>query len=651
VDNASKWNGFLRELSNLIFLWIFGILYFFLFRIVFIFFYRKELGESLNLSEYLNTFVAGFKFDCTVVAYFMIIPLLMTLVLSIYGRFELIRKVRIVFQYLFLFLSSLICVITINYYKEYNEQFNNFLFLGIYDDQKAILKTIIEYYNPVLNSLIIISIFVLGILVFRFFEKKNTFYKFLSKFSSKYARIGVITIVLLFFTVSIRGSLGRVPATRKWAAVSTDHFLNKTVINPFRCIKYAYDDFKEYNEIGKENPFGKEDLSDIYLKNTVSEVIEKEAHGEVIQKPKQIFLVIMESYDSWPLMDKYLPFGLSGNLSRIAENGTHFSNFLPSYHATFYGYSAIVSGIPYCGINTSLIGAMGEPYVTSIFNQFKKLGYKTNLFYGGFVSWSNIGNYTRHNGCDHIYTGADAGGKSESGDWGIEDEKLFDLVIEKLNPDEYTFNVILTSSYHAPYVVDVYKKGFTYQTENDLPEEVRKYYKQGMTFQELGHLWYGDWAIGKFMDKAEKKYQESLYGFTGDHFGRRFINHSPNLYERSSVPFILYGKDIPKKKINTPGSHIDILPTLIELVAPKDFKYYSFGTSMLLPDKKYGIGFEKMINTDSLYYFPKDVLVDEISLADFKESKTKTYKYKDDYKELMRLAWHYTVKGDSLKNK
>ncbi|MFN8273392.1 MAG: hypothetical protein U0X58_00765 [Flavobacteriaceae bacterium] len=33
-------------------------------------------------------------------------------------------------------LSTVICFVTINYFGEYHNQFNNFLFLGLYDDQK-----------------------------------------------------------------------------------------------------------------------------------------------------------------------------------------------------------------------------------------------------------------------------------------------------------------------------------------------------------------------------------------------------------------------------------------------------------------------------------------------------------------------------------
>jgi len=646
--NVQRWSNFVLELSNLVFFWFFGILYFFIYRVIFIFFFHTELRADTGWLDYLNTAIMSFKFDCTVMAYFIFIPFVTLLILSAFDKFKIIKSVRFIFQYLFVVLSAIICDVTVNYYREYNAQFNNFVFVGLYDDKNAIAKTIMEYYNPYINLAIIIFLIVAGIFAIRFFEKRRGIYNVLSKINARYAKAALIVFSIILFICSLRGSFSKMPAIRKWAYVTKDDSLNKKIINPYRSLKYAYSDFKKLNKAKGKNPYLGEDLSSVFGADSVSQVILKKAKGNMIEKPKQVFLVIMESYDCWPLMDKYLAFGVSKNLNRIAKNGIHFSNVLPSDNSTFDAYGTLVSGMPYCGVNISLLGSLYDPYLSSIFKQFKKLGYKTNVFYGGFVSWQNLGEFSTYQGAEQIFSGVDMGGKSDSGDWGVEDEKLFDKVLESVNPEEYTFNLILTSSYHSPYAVDVWQKGFPYNNPNDIPEEVRHYFDGAMTMQELGHVWYGDYAIGKFMDSAEEKYQDALFAFTGDHYARRFINHFPNLFERSAVPFILYGKGIPAEKNNTPGSHINIPPTLVELIAPKDFEYYSFGNSFLLPDKNTGFGFGKAVDHDSLYHFPEDAMVEQISLSDFGENKVNENKYRDEYNKLMGLSWHYIMRGNSF---
>jgi phosphoglycerol transferase MdoB-like AlkP superfamily enzyme len=650
MNTESKWSKFIKELSNLYFFWFFGAVFFLIFRIVFIAIYHKQIREVAGISDYTKVLFMGFRFDATVVAYFMMIPFLLLLILSAFNQFKLVRILRIIHQYLFVILSTIVCLITLNYFKEYNDQFNNFLFLALYDDQKAVLKTVLEDFHPILNGLFLIGIIIVGIFIFKYFETKEFIFKKLFKIESKFGKIALVFLTLILFVGGVRGSFTEVPAIRKWAGVSSDSFLNKTVLNPFRSFRYALKDFNELNLLNGKNPFCDENqFASFYPQEKVSDIIKKNSQGASIEKPKQIFLVVMESYDSWPLMDKYIPFGFSKNLNALAKKGTHFSHFLPGATSTFDSYGTIVTNVPQCGVNISQLGTINEPFVSSIFAQFKKLGYQTNFFYGGFLSWENIGDFTKYQGVDRIFSGVDAGGQTDSGDWGVEDEKLFDLVLKNTDTTKYSLNVILTSSYHPPYSIDIYKKGFPYKSKADFPKEVQQYYDNGMTMEELGHLWYSDKAIGDFVKLAEQKYNTGLFCFTGDHFGRRFINYKANLYERSSVSFIMYGKNIPKSLNTTPGTHIDIMPTLVEMIAPKGFEYFSFGNSLYSKDKKEAISLNKMVTPNEMYHFPTDAKVEKIDLNTFQETQLEKSDLVEKHNKLMSLAWYYTMKGNKIK--
>ncbi len=648
MNNTNKWQSFIKEISNLIFFWFFAILFFTIYRSVFILLYYQELGIDVTFLDFFKAYSKGFRFDCTAAAYFIVIPFVVTLIFSRFNHFKLIKNVRIVFQYLFVILSTVICVVTLNYYKEYNDQFNMFLFLGMYDDQEAIFHTIVEYYHPILNVMAMLAIITASIFIFNFYSRRNKIENQLFKLKGKWSKTLLVIVTITLFVFSIRGSVAKRPVGRKWAIATTDRFLNKTVINPYRTLAYAYDDFKTLNQTDGENPYGR-DLSQ-YGKTSVHDILEKHAKGTEHEKPKQVFMVIMESYDSWPLLDKYAGFGIADNLRQIASEGTTFMNFLPAYDATVHAYTALTTGIPHTGVNISKLAVTRDAYITSVFSQFKKMGYKTNAFYGGDYSWENFGVLSTHLGCDKVH---DILGQYEGPDvglWGVDDEHVFDYILEHLDPEEYTFNLILTLSNRSPFNTNVYEKGFSYKSEEDIPEEVREYFTGAMTLNEMGHIWYGDWAIGRFMEKAEEKYPDALYAFTGDHFGRKYINHSPNLYERSAVPFILYGKDVPAQKLNTPGSHIDIIPTLIEMIAPKGFEYYSFGKSMFDENKSIGINLGRTVDSDSLFQ-ETHTEIHSISLNTFEEGSwygKEKYKHRGEYEDLMRLAWHYIVRGDSI---
>ena len=647
----NKWNNFLKELANIFFFWLVAVLFFLVFRISFILIFSKEL-ETSETNEFLKVLLMGFRFDASITAYFLLIPFLVLLIFSGFNKFSLIKRVRKTFQVLFVVLSTLITVVTINYYTEYNNQFNNFLFLALYDDKKAVAGTILKDFHPILNILSIVIILVALFFIFKFFENRTAIFTVLSKPKSKFYPYFLVIISIALFFASIRGSINDIPVKRRMAGISKDMFLNKTITNPFYSLDYAYEDYKELNGNTDENPFMKNEVFfKTYTQKHVSDYLVKQAAGTTTEKPKQIFIVIMESYDSWPLLKKYQGFGFSKQLSNIAENGTHFVNFLPAAHATFYSYGAIVTDIPYCGVNISKMANLREQYITSIFAQFKKLGYQTNLFYGGFLSWENIGEFTKHQGVDRIFCAADIGGETDEGLWGVPDRKLFNKVLQETDPSKPSLNIILTTSYHTPYAINIDQEGFPYKSTKDFPKDVAKYYDEAMTLRELGHLWYGDKAIGEFVNQAKNKYKDGLFTFTGDHFGRKFINHNPNLYEKSSVPFIMFGKNIPKTINTTPGTHIDIMPTLIEMVAPKGFTYYSFGKSLFSKDKKDAIAYTKSIENTDLYSLPKDEKAQKINLKTLKQEQIENNEEQKKQDQFMSLAWYYTMIGNDIKPK
>lgn len=640
---------FLKEFSNLFFFWFVAVIFFFLFRITFILLYQEDINATLSFVDYANTFFMGFRFDITVISYFLILPFLSLYILIPLKKGKIAVIIRKVFQSVFILTSAIITVVDINYYKEYQDQFNHFMFMGLYDDQKAVLQTIISDYHPIRNGFFVLLLVFVLFKIFKHYENKTKIYTFLNSFQFKFRNLAFKILALLLFIGSIRGSYTEYPVRRFYAAVSPDNFVNKTIINPFRALNYAISDYNEINKNYDKNPFGEVPTSVKNNFETINQLLQKETNGliKLEETPEQIFLVVMESYDSWPLMEKYKDLNISNNLREIRDKGINFSNFLPAANSTMNSLAAIISGIPYCGINMSKIGALNS-YPSSIFEQFKKLGYETNIFFTVYSSWQNLGNFATKQGVDNVYDGTSSGAKK--GIWGINDEALFENVLNRIDTTKKSLNIILTMSYHTPYEEDVFAQGFMYKTKKDLPKKYQNNYDEDkMPFNVLGHLWYADKALGNFVKKAEKKYSNSVFAFTGDHFGRRFINGKPTLYENSSVPFIIYGKKLQhlSEKKATPGSHIDITPTLLELVAPKKTSFASFGNS-LLNKNTVGIGYNKTISKNLLLEYSKSYGTKK-QVLDVEKSTLNEKILKQKHDSLMALAWHYTIKGDSIK--
>ena len=85
------------------------------------------------------------------------------------------------------------------------------------------------------------------------------------------------------------------------------------------------------------------------------------------------------------------------------------------------------------------------------------------------------------------------------------------------------------------------------------------------------------------------------------------------------------------------------------MIAPKDFEYYSFGTSLYDTKKVMSISYTKVITPKELYHLPKEAQVEKIELATMKETRINATPLLSEYNKQMGLAWYYTIKGNTIK--
>merc|ERR1712025_423772 len=115
----------------------------------------------------------------------------------------------------------------------------------------------------------------------------------------------------------------------------------------------------------------------------------------------------------------------------------------------------------------------------------------------------------------------------------------------------------MTTSNHPPYTIKLNKLNF------NLNEKIilSTYKNKKIDIERIGHHWYNDKCIGKFIKIIESKYKNVLFVICGDHFSKRHIEINPSLYEKSVIPLIIYSKNIIQN-FNIPkysaGNQLDI---------------------------------------------------------------------------------------------
>ena len=103
------------------------------------------------------------------------------------------------------------------------------------------------------------------------------------------------------------------------------------------------------------------------------------------------------------------------------------------------------------------------------------------------------------------------------------------------------------------------------------------------------------------MKAIKEKYPDSLIVIVGDHADRYNIDKTPSMYERYGIPFIVTGKGVHKGILlpDAAGSQIDIVPTLLEMIAPQGFTYEALGSSLTRTNRQ-GVNYGFWITHDNI---------------------------------------------------
>jgi phosphoglycerol transferase MdoB-like AlkP superfamily enzyme len=589
MKNSLNWMRFAGQVQKDLKLWLacVGILEFF--RICLILLFRDQMEEGTRPGEALVALVNGARFDSQSAGAATILVVLLSFACLRFDLEKVADRVRVAIGVGFFALTSVLGRINISYFREFHDQFNSFVLGVMFDDMGAVLTTISKEYSLVWEVLAGVAWMVAGgALVAWWLRSPFRRPGPLSLVArSSAARMLLVAVVVLSCTVAVRGSVGRRPVERKDAAISSDSFLNKVMLDPYNSLRYAWITHRRLSgSRGLSSFLPDEDIAAAARRGAVTagplenldDALARDAAGPKGVVPRHLFLVIMESLDTWPMMERYASLGLVENLKAMAREGIWIRRFLPDSDGTMKSFSTIITGLADAGLMTNYQPTARQPYPSSIAAIFSRLGYRTRFFYSGGAAWERIGPFSAEQGFEEVYCGGNIGGWARGNEWGVDDEYLYRFVLETVRDDRPSFNLILTTSNHPPYDVDVYGKGFPL---HELPE---RFSRGNATLLKLGHLWYSDRAVGDFARQVEKTLPRTLLAITGDHWSRWSVLPQPPAFERSSVPFILHGPEVLAGLERPPvlaGSHMDIGPTLVELAAPRGFRYHALGRDIL----------------------------------------------------------------------
>ena len=475
--------------------------------------------------------------------------------------------------------------------------------------------------------------------------------------ATKIARGVTVIVILIWAFVGAHVWLGRNLVGLKNAESTGDVFLNKIVLNPFWALRYAiWQEHTMQKSAGLRQLLPSGDVrgaaAALYPEAAqtaanLDDCLKRIAPGNSNPRPSHIFIVVMESYDAWSTLTEYAGLHLTDRVKQLGAEGIRADGFISSGVSTVESLGVMITGLPFARafVNFQPIVRRGLP--TAAAPIFKQLGYKPRFFYGGFLSWQRIGEFCREQGFEEVYGGDRMVPHSRMKEWGVDDEHLFQFALEHTGV-EPTFNLIMTTSYHPPYSVDLEKTGFDSSRPKSDPLGARL---SADEIRVLGHLWYSDKCVGDFVAEAENKLERPIFAITGDHYSRKqYVSARPThtLYEQLAVPLVIYG---PKALENfrrptaIAGSHLDIVPTFIDLAAPRGFAYHAFGRDLFDQSQpRAGYGCNAVMGPDFILKINDAAHVEDLHGQPRSDVDGEALVLR--YRQLHALGWWRAMKGN-----
>ncbi|KAF0152442.1 MAG: putative sulfatase [Ignavibacteria bacterium] len=600
------------------------------------FLYNSDFYQDVPAHQILYAFVSGIRFD---IAALMMINLPVLILYNMPIRLNKVRLNSHFFFVFFCFLNLLGIGLNIADYAYYPTIQRRLLFepftetLDLIRMFPGLFK---NYAQLILAFFLFASLFVwIALKVCKLVEKK-----IFTQFSYWRASVSLVLIMLLAVT-GIRGGLQLKPIRQTNAFFSDSKPLGYLALNStytvIRCyFQYTFPDYNFYTNDESSSIVSK------LIKSDDEEMLNKEYPFLRIKKPNQpmerknIVVFIMESWSAEYIgsisgLESSTPF-----FDSIAKKGILYTNFLANGQRSIEAVPSILASLP-AVFPSSIIGSRVEiNKIRGLGSILLEHGYTTSFHHGaasgsmgfdafvpsaGFLNYYSKSEFTNY--ADSLYDGA----------WGIFDEPFFLDAGNKINQFKEPFcSVIFSLSPHDPFKIPENRK------------QLFAEYKQETAFQAA--MRYSDFSIQKFFEFAEKQhwYNNTVFVITGDH---TFYTARNDIFSSFHIPLLIFdpAKSVSKKETKI-GTHVDILPTILDLLHIPTV-HSSMGRS-LLDEKLSGFG-AMTFYPNFLYFDDKSVYLDDFEKRKefYKSYKSTDSKYnsylrnKNESKEMERKLKAY----------
>ena len=359
-----------------------------------------------------------------------------------------------------------------------------------------------------------------------------------------------------------------------------------------------------------------------YVKNQIA--FKREIRAEYlnrIQRPdeetsgspeefRNLILIYAESLEQTYFDDEVFP-GLMTQMKSIREGAVWFSDIrqYPGTGWTVAGMVASQCGIPLISRThgNQILASFEDPFadVTCLAEFLEGQGYLNTYIGGASLDFAGKGAFLKSNGYDLVLGRNEFPPTAQANSWGLYDDRLLyeaeDIIKTIADADRPFLVTLLTLDTHHPY-------GHPSPSCRD-----RKEFSQDI----LAAVDCSDRLLSDFVRSIVNSPlgENTVVAVVSDHLAMRNTAWSQLNSKERRLLFMILGTPLKARKIETPGSHFDIGPTLLEAMGFHN-KKLGLGRSLLSNSAggviAAGLEEQDIASMDISYLFPKIALPQEV---------------------------------------
>ena len=302
---------------------------------------------------------------------------------------------------------------------------------------------------------------------------------------------------------------------------------------------------------------------------------------EAGEMPHVIFL-FMESFRAKNVGALGAKKGVTPHFDSLSERGILFTDFYANSVRTSRSVVSSLFGIP-SDVDGSEVASKAKVPFIGMPQLMKKKGYVRSYFHNGPLQFEKQDDFFALHDYDIVHGKEQIAKnfpKMRVSSWGLPDECLIRYAADFLAQNQATpqFLTLFTITNHHPWILpDNY-------CPPSFPSNISDIYRK-----YLSTFHYSDACLGLFIDLLRQKnlLDKTLLFILGDHgypMGEHgnFIEQRYLYEENIRVPLMIYGEGriAQPKKIETPGSQLDLVPTLMDILGLQGFNL-SIGNSLM----------------------------------------------------------------------